>query len=312
MMIVPMREVNLRSVDLNLLTVLQVLLEERHVTRAAERLNMSQSAVSRALQRLRVLFHDPLLVKSAQGYSLSKRADKLAAELDMALKSVTRLIQEPEFDPLRVEATIKFAGIDLDSWIDMPELMAKFLSQAPNLNIDVSYMPADYFDMLAKGDVDYVVTGIGPSKHLGDIHRSLLGESDLIVLMGENNPLAAQTLDFKKYLAAVHGFVTITGKGPTYLDNYLSSIGMKRHVALKISDFRSVIDYVEKSDILFMLPRALIMPLTKGRKVVLKPLPKEIKMPKVNFYLYWHSRFHQDPLHLWIKQKLLSTRRLSD
>jgi len=310
MMIITMREVNLRSVDLNLLTVLQVLLEERHVTRAAERLNMSQSAVSRALQRLRSLFNDPLLVKSAKGYSLSSRADKLAAELDVALKSVTRLIQEPEFDPLKVEATIRFAGIDLDSWVDMPAFMAQLLCQAPKLNIDVSSMPADYFDMLAKGDVDYVVTGIGPSKHLADMHRSVLGESDLIVLMGANHPLASQNLDLEKYLAAVHGFVTITGKGPTYLDNYLSSIGLKRHVALKVSDFRSVIDYAEKSDILFMLPRALVLPITKGRKVVLKPLPSEIKMPKVNFYLYWHSRFHQDPLHRWIKQKLLTTKRL--
>ncbi len=66
-----MRQVNLRSIDLNLLTVLQILIEEQHVTKAADRFNMSQSAVSRALQRLRVLFYDPLLVKGAAGYSLS-------------------------------------------------------------------------------------------------------------------------------------------------------------------------------------------------------------------------------------------------
>lgn len=94
-----MREVNLRSVDLNLLTVLQALIEERHVTRAAEKLHMSQSAVSRALQRLRVLFNDPLLVKSAEGYTLSSRANKLSTELSFVLQSVTSLIQEHEFNP---------------------------------------------------------------------------------------------------------------------------------------------------------------------------------------------------------------------
>jgi len=306
-----MREVNLRSMDLNLLTVLQILLEERHVTRAAERLHMSQSAVSRALQRLRVMFNDQLLVKNGEGYRLSSRAEKISTQLSGMLQEMARLIKEPVFDPSTVKATIRFGGIDLESWIDMPKLVAQVLKEAPNIQIEISSAPADYFELIAKGHIDYMVTGIGPSRHLEGFHSCVVGESELAVVMGDSNPLAKQELTLEKYLNAVHGYISMTGKGPTHTDKYLESVGMKRKVMLKISDFRAALDYTEQTDILFRLPLELIRPLMKGRKVTIKSLPIELEMPKVNFHLYWHTRFHQDPLHAWMKQKILNVRRVS-
>jgi DNA-binding transcriptional LysR family regulator len=301
-----MREMNLRSIDLNLLTILQILLEEKHVTRAAERLHMSQSAVSRALQRLRLVFNDPLLVKSAEGYSLSSRALKLSTELTLILQTISGLIQEPEFNPLKVAATLRFAGIDLDACIDMPTFMHQVLDQAPALKIEVSTIPADYFTQLSKGQVDFFVSGIKPNKHSENLHSKHLSCSELAILLGKQNPLADQCIDLNTYLQAMHGYVAITGKGPALLDDHLESIGLKRNVVLKLSDMRSVVEYCEKTNILFMLPVVAISNLLAGRNIVTKPLPRELKCPDASFYLYWHARFHKDPLHCWIREMLIS------
>jgi DNA-binding transcriptional LysR family regulator len=303
-----MREVNLRSVDLNLLTVLQALIEERHVTRAAEKLHMSQSAVSRALQRLRVLFNDPLLVKSAEGYTLSSRANKLSTELSFVLQSVTSLIQEPEFDPSISKGVIRFAGIDLEPWIDMSKLVAQLLEEAPKLRIEVSSAQADYFELLSKGRADFVVSGFDLEFDQENIHSCHLGSSGLIAVMGKNNPLSDQELTLDKYLNAKHGYVAITGKGSTFLDSYLQTIGLKREVVLKVSDFKSVAGYCEQSNILFMLPLQLIKSSLVDRDVVIKALPQELHKPDVEFCLFWHARFQNDPLHKWIKEKILACR----
>jgi len=303
-----MREVNLRSVDLNLLTILQVLLEEQHVTRAAERLHMSQSAVSRALQRLRLLFNDPLLVKGVDGYSLSSRANKIATELTLTLQTMSRFIREPEFDLATDKSTIRLAGVDLEGWINMPELVADILQQAPRVRLEVSSNPADYFALLGSGEVDLLVSGMAPSRAKEYFHCAKLGNSELAVMMGKNNPLAKGNLDLDRYLKAEHGYVTLTGKGPTFIDDQLETMGLKRNVVLKISHFLSVVDYCERTNILFMLPVELINGWFEGRDVVIKPLPKQLFKPKAEFFLYWHARSDTDQLHRWIREKIITVK----
>lgn len=300
-----MRKVNLRSVDLNLLTVLEALLEERHVTQAAEKLHMSQSAVSRALQRLRVLFNDPLLVKGPEGYSLSSRASKISTELSVTLQGLSALIQGPEFDPTKSEGTLRFAGVDLDAWVDMPQFVAEITKVAPKLKVDISVTEGDYFAQLSKGRVDFVVSGIDLEFDQENIHSSVLGESELVIVMGKHHPLCGKDITMQDYLSAKHGYVSITGKGSVFLDSYLQTLGLRRDVVLKVSDFKSVVNYCEKTDVIFMLPLQLIKKSLIGRGVVIKPLPEGIHNPNVEFRLFWHARFHNDPMYQWIKSKLI-------
>jgi len=300
-----MRQVNLRSVDLNLLTVLQALIEERHVTKAAEKLHMSQSAVSRALQRLRVLFNDPLLVKSAEGYSLSSRALKLSAELAVVLQTIRQLVQEPEFDAANSIATLRFAGIDLDPWIDMPGLVGSILKDAPSLKMEVSNKQANYFEELVRGRVDFVVSGFHSHYDHENICSCLIGSSDMVAVMGNENPLAGTSLTLENYLSAKHGVVSITGKGASSVDVYLQALGRKRDVVLRVSDFKSVAQYCENTDILFVLPLQLIKQSLVGRQVIIKALPVELFKSSIDFYIYWHARYDNDPLHRWVKQRML-------
>jgi DNA-binding transcriptional LysR family regulator len=299
-----MRKVNLRSVDLNLLVVLEALLDEKQVTRAAERLHMSQPAVSRALQRLRDTFDDPLLVRSADGYGLSVRAEQIQSELKMILQQVSSMISEPVFTPSSSKMVVKIAGPDLETALYVPDLLATMRKASPDMSIEIDSRPADYFDMLSKGEIHFAISGVQPKNAEDQFHRTLLDTTQIAVMMGEQHPLASSDLTYEDYLAARHGYVSLTGKGPAMMDSRLKELGKKRNTVLRLTSFMGVADYCEKTDLLFMLPVNLIDKLSEGRAVVKRPLPKELQTEPLSFYLYWHARDHKDPMHKWVRELL--------
>lgn len=300
-----MRKVNLRSVDLNLLVVLEALLEEKQVTKAAERLHMSQPAVSRALQRLRTTFADPLLVRSAEGYDLSVRAGQIIGDLKSLLHSVSQIISETEFSPKTSKQTVKIAGPDLETALYVPDLLAIMRQEAPEMQVELDSRPADYFEMLSRGDIHFAISGVAPQTAEDQFHRAILDMTDTALMMGAHHPLADNPITLDAYLAARHGFISITGKGPAMMDSRLREMGKKRNTVLRLSSFMSVADFCEKTDLIFMLPINLIQKISLGRAVVTCALPPELKADPLPFYLYWHARDHHDGMHRWIKNAIL-------
>ena len=200
-----MREVNLRSIDLNLLVVLQQLLETRHVTRAAERLHMSQPAVSRALQRLRDTFDDALLVRTTQGFDLSARGEELLPRLQVLLAGISQLVAEPVFEPSTAEDVVRFYGLDLEVACFLPQLMAVLRQEAPRMRLEVRSEPRDHFEFLEQGTVHFTVTGMAPKTAEDQYRRLLLSQTGSVCVMGADNPLAQGELTLEKYVAASHG-----------------------------------------------------------------------------------------------------------
>lgn len=305
MMMFTMRKVNLRSVDLNLLVVLEALLEEKQVTKAAERLHMSQPAVSRALQRLRSTFADPLLVRSAEGYDLSVRAGQIIGDLKSVLHSVSQIISETEFSPKASKQIVKIAGPELETGLYIPDLLAIMGQDAPDMQVELDSRPADYFDMLSRGDIHFAISGVAPQTAEDQFHRALLDITDIALIMGAHHTLASKEITLDEYLSARHGYVSITGKGPAMMDSKLREMGKKRKTVLCLSSFMSVADFCEKTDLVFMLPTNLIEKISLGRAVVTRKLPPQLKAEPLPFYLYWHARDHHDAMHQWIKNALL-------
>jgi DNA-binding transcriptional LysR family regulator len=305
MVIASMRKVNLRSVDLNLLVVLEALLEEKQVTKAAEKLHMSQPAVSRALQRLRDTFADPLLVRSVDGYDLSVRATQIVGELKTVLQSVSQIISEPEFSPKTSKQIVKIAGPDLETALYVPDLLAVMSQQAPEMRVELDSRPADYFEMLSRGDIHFAISGVPPQIAEDQFHRALLDVTDIALIMGQHHPLANKRITLDEYLSARHAYISITGKGPAMMDRRLREMGKKRNTVLRLSSFMSVPDFCEKTDLIFMLPTNLIKKISLGRAVVSRTLPVELIAEPFPFYLYWHARDHYDPMHRWIKEAVL-------
>jgi len=300
-----MREVNLRSIDLNLLVVLQQLLEARHVTRAAELLHMSQPAVSRALQRLRDTFDDKLLVRTTQGYDLSARGQELLPRLQELMGGISQLVAEPTFDPATAEDVVRFYGLDLEVACFLPQLMSVIRKEAPRMRLEIRSEPRDQFEMLEQGDVHFTITGTTPKKTEDQYRRLLLAQTSTVCLMSADNPLANTEFTLDKYVAASHGLVSITGLGLGVIDHRLAEIGRKRHLALRLPNFMTAADYCENSDLLFVLPEMVARKIAHGRNITTKPVPKELTGQPISFSLYWHERYHRDPMCVWIRQKIM-------
>jgi DNA-binding transcriptional LysR family regulator len=297
---------NLRSVDLNLLVVLEALIEERHVSKAAERLQMSQPAVSRALQRLRHTLDDPILVRTINGYDLSARAVQIRQQLKKVLLDVEGIMQPEVFDPGKAEGVLKLTGLDLELVLLMPEIVRMLRVKAPSLRVEIVPQRSDHFALLEQGEVHFSVTGLEPETGQDQYRRFEIARTGHLCVMDKKNPLAEGEMSLQQYVDASHGLVSITGKGPGMMDDVLAGMGYERNVMLRLASFMSVSEFCSDSDLIFTLPEMMAKHLMRNPSLVFRPLPEAFDLPGITLYLYWHERFHHDPMCNWIRAELNS------
>src|SRR5882724_3484728 len=156
-----MREVYLRNLDLNLLVPLHALLEERHVTRAAKRSFLSQPAMSRALERLREMFGDPLLVRSGRTYERTVRGERVLRELETLMPRLEAMVSGDEFDPSRSQERFRVALTDHASTILLPPLMARLRRVAAHVKLEVSTWQTQAYEDVAAGRIDTALSAEG-------------------------------------------------------------------------------------------------------------------------------------------------------
>ncbi|QYU70053.1 molybdopterin-dependent oxidoreductase [Leptolyngbya sp. 15MV] len=218
-----MREVDFRRVDLNLLVALEALLEERSVTRAAQRLGMSQPAMSRALGRLRALFSDTLLVDGPGGYILSARAEHVRPGLRRILAGVGDLLTANAFDPATATGRIRLLMPDLQAATLAPHVLALFAREAPSLDLDIVPPGTNPIEALENGVADAIVGLIDDAP--AGIQRRRLYDEKLVTLMRVGHPALTRKLTLERYLALEHIVVSVTGVGPPPVDEVLARMG---------------------------------------------------------------------------------------
>ncbi|MGH1403047.1 MAG: LysR family transcriptional regulator [Alphaproteobacteria bacterium] len=301
-----MHEVNLKTVDLNLLIVLQKLLETRHVTHTAEQLNMSQPAVSRALQRLRHTFKDPILVKTGHGYDLSSRMLEIYPQLQSTLDDIRKILSEPAFDPATSTEAVRFFCPDLEAVLFLPALNAHMRDKAPHMRLNIQSQPRDHFDLLLKGDVHFTMSAKEPDTSPTQIKSLCLSREKHVCIIGQQSKLSEKNITIEDYLDSAHGIVSITEHGNEIgeIDLTLSKIKKKRNIVITLPNFASIPYFCEQSDIIFTMPKNIAKKLALHHKISLKEPPKELNLRAFNFYLYWHERNHLDPMCIWIKDIL--------
>jgi DNA-binding transcriptional LysR family regulator len=246
---------NLRGVDLNLLTVLDAVFAERHVSRAAARLGMSQPAVSNALERCRALFGDPLIERHGRAMRLSARGEALQAPLADLIAKIGGLIRPQEDVPLaRLRRTVRLMASDALVGILAPALGAALRREAPG--IVAVFRPwrsgADALDALRDGDAELVL-GIAEPPAVRGIVSVELGKQPMAVLMRRDHPAAAD-LSLESWLAWPHIVVSADGAAETGLDRDLADRGLERRVGLVVPGFAPAIDTLARSDFLALLP----------------------------------------------------------
>jgi DNA-binding transcriptional LysR family regulator len=297
-------ERNLRSVDLNLLVAFDALIAERNVTRAAGRIGLSQPAMSKALNRLRFLFGDPLFVRRDRAMEPTTRAIELSVPIRGALADISRTLMPPTgFDPATVRATLKIATIDLYHTRLLPSLVQHLRRHAPGVDLQVRANDCSWLhEQLASGDVDIAFAPLGAKAT--ELHAEPLWNDRLVTLVGENNPLR-DPLTIESYAAAAHlvdaGHVQVSpdGIGTSVVDAILAARGLRRRIVLVLPTSAGVPFVVAATDLIATLPSRIVKGLAPvpNVRLVTPPLPDV----EVSPHMFWHRRADADPLHAWLR-----------
>ncbi len=297
-----MRQVDLRGVDLNLLVVLDALLQEKSVTRAARRLNMSQPAASRALSRLRALFSDALLVEGSDGYVLSKRAEALQPALRRTLGGVGEMLSAVPFDPASATGSVRLMMLDLETASLAPFLLARLAEEAPQLDLDILPPSAGAVGWLADDAVDAVI-GVFEDAPAGILRRSLYDDG-FVTLMRLGHPAARSTLALDHYLELGHIVVSVTGIGAAPVDIALDKLNVRRRVKVRVPSFLAAVEIAARSDLVMTLPTSLAQTAAGMARFV--ALPPPIDLGHFTMSLLWHARQQDDPRHTWLRRTIVA------
>jgi len=296
-----MHEVDLRQIDLNLLVTLEALLEEKSVTRAAERLGMSQPAVSRALGRLRTVFADALLVERRKAYTLSTRAEEIQPTLRRILADVGEMLEARPFDPAAATGTVRLLMPDLEAAALAPYLLGRLAAEAPSLNLEI-LPPAELLFELLEDDATEALVGVVDEAPAG-IRKRGLHDDRYITLMRTGHPAAEKKLTLKRYLELGHIVVSITGIGPAPVDEALAQIDRQRRVQVRVPSFLAAVEIAARSDLVMTLPSSLARTAAAmGRFVV---LPPPLDLDRFTMSLFWHARHQDDPRHVWLRSMVV-------
>jgi DNA-binding transcriptional LysR family regulator len=297
-------ERNLRSVDLNLLVVFDTLMAERNVTRAAERNGLSQPAVSKALNRLRGMFQDPLFVRRDRAMEPTARALELAGPIHGALADISRTLTVPNaFDPSTAKGTITLATIDLYHAKLLPSLVRHLRSHAPGIDLQVRANDCSCLhEQLASGEIDLAIAPLGNKTAV--LCSEPLWKDRLVTLVGPDNPLEEPTT-IESYAAAAHvvdaGHVQVSsdGVGSSIVDAILAARGLRRRIALVLPSSAGVPFVVAATDLIATLPSRIVagLPPVPGVRMLTPPLPNV----EVSPHMFWHRRIDADPLHGWLR-----------
>ena len=282
---------NLRSVDLNLLVILDALLDEAHVSRAAAKLNLSQPATSSALDRCRHLFGDPLLERGKGGMRLTPRAESLRDPLKTLLVGIAAVVDAPEEPLSEIRQTVRILTADFPGILIAGALHRALAQSAPGIDLVIQpwHGAPEALESLARGASD-IALSVFPTMDETAFHRETLVAEHYVVAMRKDHP-AAQNFTLDRWLAFPHILVSGRGDTRTPFDDQLATLGKTRRVGIVVPSFLMVPALLEDSDLIAMMPSHCLPPEAATRfHVALPPVP----VTGFPLHLAWHRRRDKD------------------
>ena len=293
---------DIKKIDLNLLGVLDALLDERNVTRAAARLGYTQPTVSGMLTRLRDLFGDPLFVRTQRGLLATPRAQALAVPLKQLLDDSQRLVARDVFDPAHAEVTFTVASNDYMQQALLAPLVKALRSEARLIRLALAPMIIEGLgEALARGQIDLALTA--PQFAMSDLPSRLLYRDRYVVAVRRQHPLArGKAMTVERFCSYDHVLVSPTGgsfQGPT--DDALARLKLRRKVRYSVSSFLLVPEILQMDDLVALVPSRLLRQNNK-QLVVLEP---PVEIPGFDVIAVWHPRNDKDKAHRWLRGRLV-------
>jgi DNA-binding transcriptional LysR family regulator len=291
----------LNSLDLNLLVALDALLLEASVSRAAMRIGLSQPAASHALQRLREVLGDPLLVRTGARMELTPRAQGLRGPLAQALDQVRGLFTPDDFDAARSERHFRLMMPDLAVELLMPPLMEKITRLAPNVRLDVvPWRGPAIFNAEFARTIDLVIS-IGDA--FRGFHRQRLYTDSDALAVRRGHPAGTKLKKRDAFLNARHVAVVIRGQSEDLIDTWLRAKGIERRIALVVPGYIEALHVTARTDLVAFVPRRLIGALSKQLSLVSITPPIDPGIDEQ--FMFYPTRAQMDPGSIWLRNIML-------
>jgi DNA-binding transcriptional LysR family regulator len=297
----------LRNFDLNLLVAFDLLMEEKNVSRAAERMFITQSAMSYTLQRLRQQLNDPLLVKTPAGMRPTDHAQRLIEPIKAILRDVKRLINaRQEFDPAESRRRFIIAATDYMEILVVPGLVERVTLSAPGIDIHVkrTELPFPEHD-LEQNDLDVVLGFDAVLKPPSDLIREKLFDDRMTCVVSQSHPIErSRNLSLDEYVSMKHMLISRTGERIGVIDEWLAERGLSRRIALIVPHFLSAPFIVAKTELLLSLPERIARRWIGLAPLIMLPVP--VELPSYDLVMIWHPLRENDPAHRWLRQQILA------
>lgn len=303
----------LRTLDLNLLKVFDVVMAERSLTRAAQQLALTQPAVSNALRRLRDALGDELLVRKGRNLEPTPRGQELWQAVNDILKRLQAALTPSVFEPAEASTTFVLTMADATAAEMMPPLVALITEQAPGVSLRVVPLttrdPRRLLDEghadLAIGNFPAVMTDLTARAQSGEavsfLHHRLF-QGDYVCVMRQGHPLAKGPLTLNRYCAARHMLVSFSGRPFGFIDEALAAQGRNRRVVLTVNQFFTAGKVVAHSDLLTVLPRHFVNVTGFADQLALRELP--FPAPSIQVDALWHQRQDSSAAHAWLRTQV--------
>lgn len=294
-----------KGLDLNLLVALDILLTEKNVSRAADKLCLSQSATSGALARLREYFGDDLLVQVGRKMVCTPRAQTLQTKVRAALMQIDgTIIQPPEFDPATVERTIRFVASDYVVITELAGALREVRAQAPNLTILLDPPGENPAAALTRGEVDMVAM---PEVYLSPDHPSEpYFSDDYVVLAWEGNTVVGDEITQAEFFNLGHVTMRFASHSPSFEDWFVKHSGAERKIAAVAGSFTAVPFLIQGTDNIALMQGRMAWQF--AQMLPLKVIPSPVAIPPLVEHLQWHAFSEGDECLTWVRQQILAAR----
>ncbi|NRA29949.1 MAG: LysR family transcriptional regulator [Parvularculaceae bacterium] len=303
-----MSRTRLEDLDLNLIVTLHWLLTEQSVTRAAARLDVSQPTVSHALNKLRDLLGDPLLIKSGRTMLPTKKAEALQPRVAETVDMMRGLLlEEQTFDPANQAGKFRIAVIDSIGALVVRAWQNAVLPEAPKLELDILQPAVPQAQDLIAGKIDAIILpepkllSLPPGVNIDEfVQRPLFNES-FVTAVRRNHPLA-NGLDVDSYVKADHILINPEGLDVGEVDQVLHAAGLKRRIAFRSETFLLALEVLKNSDFILTAPKSLFRFNSENYQI----FPCPVNVASFAFYIGWHPNWTHDPQHRWVRERLMA------
>jgi DNA-binding transcriptional LysR family regulator len=293
---------NWGTFDLNLLIVFDAVMQDRSVTRAGNRIGLSQPAMSHALNRLRYMLKDELFVRTPDGMVPTPRAELLAQPLRNALSEMQLALEPAVFEPAASDRSFALAVNNYAAVVLAPPLVAALASAAPSIRLDLRPSGTlDIVEQLDRGDLDLAVGSLdNPGERFA---TAPLLEDPFVMVMRRGHPASRRKLNAAAIAALPHLEISSSGEDTGFIDRWLRERGVERRIALR-APYLSAAPILAQSDLVATLSRRIAQEFVRNHPLQVRQPPYD--PPRVRTVMLWHRRLEGHPAHRWLRELILS------